>query len=136
MLDASSAHNSSCRPSLCVHVPLGFMTANTFIDPKPPLIILQPLYPTAMKTCTAFYVVFMAAHILYRQLCARENKRRDRLALEGNVEAIPKFVSCPSPCPLFSATLQSDKQWTRLHRPAAAESNITDIDDLAFRYVL
>lgn len=47
---------------------------------------------------------------LYQEMSRRENRRRDRLAAEGVEEARP--------------------------RPATKEDNTTDIDDLAFRYIL
>jgi len=47
---------------------------------------------------------------LYQELSRRENRRRDRLAAEG-VEAAQA-------------------------RPATQEDNTTDIEDLAFRYIL
>lgn len=69
-----------------------------------------PLYPTAMNTIIAMYCVFITAQIAYRQLCARENARRDRLWAEGVAEAEPGL--------------------------APKEDNRTDIEDLGFRYVL
>ncbi|KAK4698629.1 MFS transporter, ACS family, allantoate permease, partial [Phenoliferia sp. Uapishka_3] len=70
----------------------------------------SPLYPTAMKTIIAMYVCYIVAQLAYRQLCSRENNRRDRLAAEGVAEAVA--------------------------RPAGAEDNSTDLEDLGFRYVL
>lgn len=69
-----------------------------------------PLYPTAMNTIIAMYCVFITAQIVYRQLCARENARRDKLWAEGVAEAEPGL--------------------------APKEDNRTDIEDLGFRYVL
>lgn len=63
-----------------------------------------------MNTIIAMYCVFITAQIVYRQLCARENARRDRLWAEGLVEAEPGLAS--------------------------KEDNRTDIEDLGFRYVL
>jgi hypothetical protein len=56
------------------------------------------------------YVVYIASMAAYQELCRYENRRRDRLALEGVEAAKP--------------------------RPAAIDRNMTDLDDLAFRYVL
>lgn len=70
----------------------------------------SPLYPTAMGTIIGMYCAYIISMLAYRELCRRENNRRDRLALEGVEEAKP--------------------------RPATHEDNTSDIDDLAFRYVL
>ena len=56
------------------------------------------------------YCCYIVAQLVYRQLCSRENNRRDRLAASGVAEAMA--------------------------RPAGGEDNTTDIEDLAFRYVL
>ena len=56
------------------------------------------------------YCCYIVAQLVYRQLCSRENNRRDRLAASGVAEAMA--------------------------RPAGGEDNTTDIENLAFRYVL
>lgn len=48
--------------------------------------------------------------LAYREICRRENRRRDVLAANGCAEAVA--------------------------RPAEKEDNKSDIDDLAFRYIL
>jgi len=58
----------------------------------------------------ALYCIYIASMFLYQEMSRRENRRRDRLAAEGVEEARP--------------------------RPATKEDNTTDIDDLAFRYIL
>jgi hypothetical protein len=63
-----------------------------------------------MNTIIAMYCIFITAQIAYRQLCARENARRDKLWAEGVAEAEPQL--------------------------APKEDNRTDIEDLGFRYVL
>ncbi|GAA5927408.1 hypothetical protein JCM10213_003462 [Rhodosporidiobolus nylandii] len=70
----------------------------------------SPLYPTAMGTILGMYAAYLLSQLLYQELCRRENRRRDRLAAEGVEEAKPRL--------------------------AAHEDNQSDIDDLAFRYVL
>ncbi|GAA5913435.1 hypothetical protein JCM5296_003631 [Sporobolomyces johnsonii] len=70
----------------------------------------SPLYKTAMATIIAMYILYFLAMLAFRQLCARENNRRDRLAADGVEEAKPRLAS--------------------------EEDNRTDIEDLAFRYVL
>ncbi|BGP29716.1 hypothetical protein JCM10296v2_001455 [Rhodotorula toruloides] len=69
-----------------------------------------PLYRTAMNTIIGMYCAYLASMFLYREICRRENNRRDKLAAEGVEEAKPRL--------------------------ATHESNDTDIDDLAFRFVL
>ncbi|BGO89228.1 hypothetical protein NBRC10512_005939 [Rhodotorula toruloides] len=69
-----------------------------------------PLYRTAMNTIIGMYCAYLASMFLYREICRRENSRRDKLAAEGVEEAKPRL--------------------------ATHESNDTDIDDLAFRFVL
>lgn len=54
--------------------------------------------------------VYFVAMLAYREICRRENNRRDRLAANGCAEAVA--------------------------RPAEKEDNKSDIDDLAFRYIL
>ncbi|GAA6003453.1 hypothetical protein JCM10207_000340 [Rhodosporidiobolus poonsookiae] len=70
----------------------------------------KPLYPTAMITIIVMYIVFIACMLFYQELSRYENRRRDRLAAEGNEAAKPRLAS--------------------------SEDNISDLDDLAFRYVL
>jgi ACS family allantoate permease-like MFS transporter len=70
----------------------------------------KPLYPTAMVTIIVMYIIFIVSQLAYRQLCAFENRKRDRMAAEGIEEAVP--------------------------RKATDEDNVTDVDDLRFRYVL
>ncbi|GAA5854891.1 hypothetical protein JCM8547_004112 [Rhodosporidiobolus lusitaniae] len=70
----------------------------------------SPLYPTAMKTIIAMYCLYIGTMFAYQELCRNENRRRDRLAAEGNEAARP--------------------------RAATRDNNQTDIDDLAFRYCL
>jgi len=70
----------------------------------------SPLYPTAMGTIIGMYCAYLVSMLAYQELCRRENRRRDRLAASGVEAAQP--------------------------RPAVAEDNTSDIDDLAFRYVL
>ncbi|BGP22487.1 hypothetical protein JCM10295v2_001366 [Rhodotorula toruloides] len=69
-----------------------------------------PLYRTAMNTIVGMYCAYFASMLLYREICRRENNRRDKLAAEGVEEAKPRL--------------------------ATHESNETDIDDLAFRYIV
>jgi len=69
-----------------------------------------PLYPTAMRTISALYVIFIFAILAFMIINWRENKRRDKLAAEGVQAAIA--------------------------RPAEHEDNETDKQDLGFRYVL
>ncbi|GAA5864731.1 hypothetical protein JCM1840_002211 [Sporobolomyces johnsonii] len=69
-----------------------------------------PLYKTAMATIIAWLIIYLLTMLAFRQLCARENNRRDRLAADGVEEAKPRLAS--------------------------EEDNRTDIEDLAFRYVL
>lgn len=54
--------------------------------------------------------LYILAQMYYWYLCKRENARRDKLAADGHPDAIPQ--------------------------PASAEDNRTDLQDLAFRYVL
>ena len=54
--------------------------------------------------------VYFVSMLAYREICRRENNRRDRLAANGCAEAVA--------------------------RPAEKEDNKSDIDDLAFRYIL
>lgn len=63
-----------------------------------------------MGTIIGMYGCYIIAQLAYRQLCSRENNRRDRLAASGVAAAVA--------------------------RPAGGEDNRTDIEDLAFRYVL
>ncbi|KAG0655350.1 hypothetical protein C6P46_001047 [Rhodotorula mucilaginosa] len=70
----------------------------------------KPLYRTAMNTIIGMYAVYFVAMLAYREICRRENNRRDRLAANGCAEAVA--------------------------RPAEKEDNKSDIDDLAFRYIL
>ncbi|WWC98755.1 hypothetical protein V866_005648 [Kwoniella sp. B9012] len=69
-----------------------------------------PLYKTAMRAISSMYGVYIAFMLLFMVLCKMENSRRDRLAAEGNEEAVP--------------------------RPAANYDNKTDKQDLSYRYVL
>ncbi|OCF78449.1 hypothetical protein I204_00389 [Kwoniella mangroviensis CBS 8886] len=69
-----------------------------------------PLYKTAMRAISSMYGVYIVFMLLFMVLCKMENSRRDRLAAEGNEEAVP--------------------------RPAADYDNKTDKQDLSFRYVL
>ncbi|GAA5909887.1 hypothetical protein JCM8208_000981 [Rhodotorula glutinis] len=69
-----------------------------------------PLYRTATNAIIALYCIYIASMFLYQEMSRRENRRRDRLAAEGVEAAQP--------------------------RPATKEDNTTDIDDLAFRYIL
>ncbi|GAA5903191.1 hypothetical protein JCM6882_006989 [Rhodosporidiobolus microsporus] len=70
----------------------------------------KPLYRTAMNTIIAMYCCYLASMLIYQELCRYENRRRDRLAEQGVEEAKPKL--------------------------AGAEDNVSDIDDLAFRYIM
>ncbi|GJN88188.1 hypothetical protein Rhopal_001153-T1 [Rhodotorula paludigena] len=70
----------------------------------------SPLYRTATNAIIGLYVAYILSMLAYYWICRRENRRRDRLAAEGVEEAKP--------------------------RPATKEDNTTDIDDLAFRYIL
>ncbi|GAA6052475.1 hypothetical protein JCM3770_001130 [Rhodotorula araucariae] len=70
----------------------------------------SPLYPTAINAIIGIYCAYIATMLLYQEMSRRENRRRDRLAAEGYDAAKP--------------------------RPATTEDNMTDIDDLAFRYIL
>lgn len=65
------------------------------------------LFLLLFRRADAVYFVSMLA---YREICRRENNRRDRLAANGCAEAVA--------------------------RPAEKEDNKSDIDDLAFRYIL
>jgi hypothetical protein len=87
-------------------------TDHFFLSAGPQLFLSYeaPLYRTAMNTILGMYCAYIASMLLYRELCRRENNRRDKLAAEGVEEAKPRL--------------------------ATHESNDTDIDDLAFRYVV
>lgn len=70
----------------------------------------KPLYPTAMRSISGLYAVLLVSIGVGWWIFRRENKRRDALFASGVAEAEA--------------------------RPAIAESNDTDIQDLGFRYVL
>lgn len=70
----------------------------------------SPLYPTAMRSICGMYAGYMVLVAVFAFLCFRENKRRDRLAAEGNEAAIAKSAS--------------------------AFDNTSDLKDLSYRYVL
>ena len=80
------------------------------VGPQLFISIEAPLYRTAMRTIAGLYGVFVIAQLTFMGLNWRENRRRDRLAASGVEKAIA--------------------------RPAAAEDNETDKEDLGFRYVL
>lgn len=70
----------------------------------------SPLYPTAMRSICGMYAGYMVLVAAFVFLCYRENKRRDRLAADGNEAAIPK--------------------------PASSFDNTSDLKDLSYRYVM
>lgn len=70
----------------------------------------SPLYPTAMRSICGMYAGYMVLVAVFAALCYRENRRRDRLAAEGDESAIPKAAS--------------------------TFDNTSDLKDLSFRYVL
>ncbi|WWC86425.1 uncharacterized protein L201_001302 [Kwoniella dendrophila CBS 6074] len=78
----------------------------------PQLFLAQekPLYRTAMRTIVALYIVYMLTMAAFTLICKLENRRRDRLASEGNESAIAK--------------------------PGSSFDNESDVKDLSFRYVL
>ncbi len=97
------------RPPLTSHFP-ALSCVGCICGPQIFLASESPLYPTAMGTIIGMYCAYLISMLAYRELCRRENCRRDRLAAEGVEAAQPKL--------------------------AAKEDNTSDIDDLAFRYVL
>lgn len=70
----------------------------------------SPLYPTAMRSICGMYAGYMLLVALFAFLNLRENRRRDRMAAEGNEAAMAK--------------------------PAAAFDNTSDLKDLSFRYCM
>nr|XP_031859695.1 uncharacterized protein CI109_004970 [Kwoniella shandongensis]KAA5526767.1 hypothetical protein CI109_004970 [Kwoniella shandongensis] len=82
----------------------------SIVGPQMFLATESPTYPTAMKACISLYAVYILAQAAYLVLSYYENKRRDKLAAEGDESAVP--------------------------RPASDEDNRTDLEDLSFRYVL
>lgn len=76
-------------------------------------LLVSPLLPRRGMVSShpaIVHSIYIVAQLLYWYLCKRENERRDRLVAEGHPDALP--------------------------RPASEEDNRTDLQDLAFRYVL
>ncbi|OCF41264.1 hypothetical protein I317_04922 [Kwoniella heveanensis CBS 569] len=69
-----------------------------------------PLYRTAMRSISGLYGAYIVTMLLFTFMCKWENARRDKLAAEGNQDAIA--------------------------RPATGYDNESDVKDLSFRYVL
>lgn len=86
-----------CESSFCAH---------TSSSASARLVKVADLLFSAATPDAVYFVAMLA----YREICRRENNRRDMLAANGCVEAEA--------------------------RPAEKEDNKSDIDDLAFRYIL
>ena len=106
----SSNIKGHTRKSMCSTVYFIGYAVGCIVGPQLFRSTEAPLYPTAMRTISALYAVFVIAQLTFYALNRRENRRRDKLAAEGNRAAVA--------------------------RPAEAEDNETDKQDLGFRYVL
>lgn len=106
----SSNIKGHTRKSMCSTVYFIGYAVGCIVGPQLFISTEAPLYRTAMRTISALYAVFILAQLTFLGLNWRENRRRDRLAINGDQRAVP--------------------------RPASGEDNETDKNDLAFRYVL
>ncbi|WVW82486.1 hypothetical protein I302_104497 [Kwoniella bestiolae CBS 10118] len=88
---------------------IGYATGS-ICGPQLFLATEKPLYRTAMRAIVGLYIVYMVTMASFTLLCKLENRRRDKLAAEGNEEAVAK--------------------------PGTTLDNESDIRDLSFRYVL